>query len=152
VDAGSGNSPAREAKSFDDVSQKFRALARTSEETMARLEETRALILRGRSQREILHDSEFARLVARQETMAVIEQAKGIIMAERRCGPEEAFDLLRLASQRTNIKVHVLAEQIVERIASGGDADNVTPISRNPGPGTQAEPSPKSPRDAAPRG
>ena len=57
--------------------------------------------------------------------MPVIEQAKGIIMGQQRCGPEEAFALLRQASQRTNIKVHVLAAQIVERTASG---DNMTPI------------------------
>jgi len=139
VDAGSGNSPSGKAKSFDDVSQDFRALARTSEETMARLQATRDLILRGRSQRQV-HNSEFARLVARQETMAVIEQAKGIIMAQRKCGPEEAFDLLRLASQQTNIKVHALAAQIVERIASGGNADNVTPMTRDPRPGTRAQP------------
>jgi len=47
----------------------------------------------------------------------VIEQAKGIVMAQQRCGPDEAFDLLRRASQRKNVKVSVLAAQIVEQIA-----------------------------------
>jgi hypothetical protein len=74
----------------------------------------------------MLHDSEFARLLAKHETMAVIEQAKGIIMVQQGCGPAEAFDLLRRASQRINVKVHVLATQIVEHVASG---NNVTPIS-----------------------
>jgi len=60
--------------------------------------------------------------------MPVIEQAKGIVMAQQRCGPEEAFDVLRRASQRTNVKLHVLAEQIVKVIASGEDASNVTPM------------------------
>ena len=50
--------------------------------------------------------------------MPVIEQAKGILMAQQRCGPEEAFELLRRASQRANVKVNVLAEQIVEQVAS----------------------------------
>jgi len=59
--------------------------------------------------------------------MPVIEQAKGIVMAQQGCGPEEAFDLLRRASQRSNVKRHVLAEQIVEQIASGSSASNVTP-------------------------
>jgi hypothetical protein len=45
--------------------------------------------------------------------MPVIEQAKGIIMGQQQCGPDEAFDLLRRASQRSNVKVHVLAAQIV---------------------------------------
>ena len=65
--------------------------------------------------------------------MPVIEQAKGILMAQQRCGPDEAFDLLRRASQRANVKVHVLAEQIVEHVASGYEGDNVTPISAGGG-------------------
>ena len=60
--------------------------------------------------------------------MPVIEQAKGIVMAQQRCGPEEAFDVLRRASQRTNVKLHVLAEQIVKVIASGKGAGNVASI------------------------
>ena len=74
--------------------------------------------MKGRSQREILHDSAFARLQARLETMPVIEQAKGIVMAQNRCGPDEAFDLLRRASQRANVKISVLAAHLVEQIAS----------------------------------
>jgi ANTAR domain-containing protein len=66
--------------------------------------------------------------MARQETMPVIEQAKGIIMAQQKCGPDEAFDLLRRASQRANIKVHVLAAQIVGHVAVRNDPGNVTPI------------------------
>jgi hypothetical protein len=60
--------------------------------------------------------------------MPVIEQAKGIVMAQQRCGPDEAFDVLRRMSQRTNVKLHVLAAQIVEHIASSGNPGNVTPI------------------------
>jgi ANTAR domain len=72
----------------------------------------------GRPQRETLHDSVLARLQARLESMPVIEQAKGILMAQQRCGPDEAFDLLRRASQRANIKIRVLAAQIVQNVAS----------------------------------
>ena len=39
-------------------------------------------------------------------------------MAQHQCGPDEAFDLLRRASQRANVKVSVLATQIVEQVAS----------------------------------
>ena len=60
-----------------------------------------------------MHDSAYARLQARLGTMPVIEQAKGIIMAQHGCAPEEAFALLRQVSQRANVKVHVLAAQIV---------------------------------------
>jgi hypothetical protein len=46
-------------------------------------------------------------------TMPVIEQAKSILMAQQRCGPDEAFDLLRRASQRFNVPVRVLAARLV---------------------------------------
>jgi hypothetical protein len=65
----------------------------------------------------------------------VIEQAKGIIMAQHRCGPEEAFDLLRRASQRTNVKVRELAAQIIEHIASSDNHGNVVPIRLGAAPG-----------------
>lgn len=76
----------------------------------------------GRSQWELLRDSAFARLQARLDTMPVIEQAKGILMAQRQCGPDEAFDLLRGASQRGNVKVRALAARIVEQ-ASATESD-----------------------------
>jgi AmiR/NasT family two-component response regulator len=75
-----------------------------------------------------LGDTAFARLQARMSTMPVIEQAKGIVMAQQGCGPEEAFELLRRASQRTNVKLHMLAEQLVEQVASSTGASSVTPI------------------------
>ena len=64
-----------------------------------------------------LRYSAYARLQARLASLPVIEQAKGIIMA--RCGwPEDqAFDALRRASQRDNIKVRDLAAEIVARTA-----------------------------------
>jgi AmiR/NasT family two-component response regulator len=66
----------------------------------------------------VLRDSALARMQARLESLPVIEQAKGILMVQQRCGPDEAFDLLRRASQRANFKVHVLAAQIVANIAA----------------------------------
>jgi len=66
-------------------------------------------------------------LQAALESMPVIEQAKGIVMAQQRCGPHEAFNLLRRASQRTNIKVSVLAARIVEQIASSATGDSAMP-------------------------
>ncbi|MEV4388063.1 GAF and ANTAR domain-containing protein [Micromonospora sp. NPDC049580] len=47
---------------------------------------------------------------------AVIEQAKGIIMGERRCTPDEAFALLSKISQDTNRKVRDVAEALVARV------------------------------------
>jgi hypothetical protein len=65
------------------------------------------------SRQELLTDSPFARLYARLATMPVIEQAKGILIFQQGCGPDEAFGLLRRASQRSNVPLRVLAEQIV---------------------------------------
>jgi predicted KAP-like P-loop ATPase len=101
-----------------------------SAEARVRAQVTRDRFRQGRPHREILHDSPFARLLAKMGSMPVIEQAKGIVMAQQRCGPEEAFELLRQVSQRTNVKLNVLAEQIVEQVASGDNASNVTPISQ----------------------
>jgi hypothetical protein len=47
----------------------------------------------------------------------VIEQAKGIIMANSHCDEERAFEILRRASQRTNIKLREVARQIVLKAA-----------------------------------
>jgi len=44
---------------------------------------------------------------------AVIEQAKGVIMASVGCTSEEAFDLLRQQSQTENRKLRDIAEEIV---------------------------------------
>src|SRR5215467_582707 len=54
---------------------------------------------------------------ARLQSLPVIEQAKGIIMAQ--CGwPEDlAFDALRRASQRENMKLRDIAAKIVAKTA-----------------------------------
>ncbi|MEU7754879.1 ANTAR domain-containing protein [Micromonospora sp. NPDC049171] len=48
------------------------------------------------------------------ESRAVIEQAKGIIMGERRCTPEQAFAILSKLSQDSNRKVRDVASTLVE--------------------------------------
>jgi GAF domain-containing protein len=51
---------------------------------------------------------------AAMESRAVIEQAKGIIMAERRCSPDEAFSILSKLSQDTNRKLRDVAFAMVQ--------------------------------------
>ena len=72
---------------------------------------------------ELQQRSAHARVVARLQTMPVIEQAKGIIMAQSSCGPAEAFDALRRASQQSNIPVRELAAQLVANTAGEGRLD-----------------------------
>jgi GAF domain-containing protein len=47
------------------------------------------------------------------ESRAVIEQAKGVLMAQRRIDADQAFDVLRDASQRYNRKLRDIAQGIV---------------------------------------
>jgi hypothetical protein len=51
-------------------------------------------------------------------TRASIEQAKGVIMGIRRCGPDQAFAELRAVSQRTNTKLNVIAETLIAMVAN----------------------------------
>ena len=42
--------------------------------------------------------------------------AKGLIMAESRCGPDEAFAILSRTSMGRNVKLHTIAAEMVELI------------------------------------
>jgi hypothetical protein len=117
---GSGDLQPQITSRLNAARLEFDAQVRRFEAATARLQATFDQVRKGRPQREILHDSAFARLQAKLDTMPVIEQAKGILMAQYRCTPEEAFDLLRRASQNANVKVSVLAARIVEQIGSPG--------------------------------
>jgi len=85
-----------------------------------------------REGRERLQQSEYARLLARLDSMPVIEQAKGIIMAQSRCAEAEAFTRLRRASQHTNVPVRDLAAQIVATAAGRSARANRRPREDTP--------------------
>lgn len=53
------------------------------------------------------------------DSRAVIEQAKGILMASRGLNADQAFDVLVSASQRENRKLRDIALNLVETIAAG---------------------------------
>ena len=77
----------------------------------------------------MLRASAPARRQAGLGCIPVVEQAKGIVMAQQGCRPEEAFDLLHRASQRAHVHVYVLAAQVVQYLGSSENGSNVTPIS-----------------------
>ena len=56
-------------------------------------------------------------LQAAMDSRAVIEQAKGIVMGERRCTPDEAFRILTTVSQDSNRKLRDVAAALVARAA-----------------------------------
>ncbi len=47
---------------------------------------------------------------------SLIEQAKGVIMAQRRCDADTAFDVLITASQRENVKLRLVAQRVVDGV------------------------------------
>lgn len=53
-------------------------------------------------------------LAEAMRSRAVIEQAKGIVMAQQRCDADTAFGILRTASQNTNRKLRDIAVETVE--------------------------------------
>ena len=53
---------------------------------------------------------------AAMASRAVIEQAKGAIMAQNRCGPDRAFEILRVASMGRNVKLRDLARDLVTKL------------------------------------
>jgi hypothetical protein len=80
-----------------------------------------------------VRDSVMGRLQARLESLPTIEQAKGIIMARSGVSAEQAFDILRRASQRTNIKLRDLAADIVANAAGPiGPRRRLRPVLNDP--------------------
>lgn len=56
------------------------------------------------------------------QTRAPIEQAKGVLMAMRGIDADEAFDVLRVQSQETNVPVRVLAVDFLDKVTgTNGD-------------------------------
>jgi AmiR/NasT family two-component response regulator len=58
------------------------------------------------------------------QTRAVIEQAKGILMSQRRCDASEAFNLLAIASQRSNRRVRDIAKSLVDGVSGTPSTEN----------------------------
>ena len=67
-----------------------------------------------------IHDEQLEQAL---DSRDVIGQAKGILMAREGVGPDEAFDMLRRASQRVNVKLRDVAAQV----ARGAQAPQSAP-------------------------
>ncbi|MEH0934550.1 GAF and ANTAR domain-containing protein [Micromonospora psammae] len=78
---------------------------------------------------------------AAMRSRAVIEQAKGIIMGQRRCTADEAFAILAKVSQNSNRKVREVAESLVRQVTVGAAAPRQatpTPAQSAPNPDQSA--------------
>jgi GAF domain-containing protein len=60
-------------------------------------------------------------------TRAVIEQAKGIIMGDRRCSAQDAFDLLVRLSQTSHVKLREVAQALVDQVTTPPTAPEPKP-------------------------
>jgi hypothetical protein len=97
-------------------------------------EELHQLWLTAHPDVDLLRYSAHARLQAQLKSMPVIEQAKGIIMAQSGWPEDQAFDALRRASQRENMKLRDLAAKIVAKTVHSA------PVGAHPGPARTVRP------------
>ncbi|PYF98353.1 GAF domain-containing protein [Georgenia satyanarayanai] len=79
-------------------------------------EASRALTMAVRLAR---HAELSAQLQAALTSRAVIDQAIGVVMGQNRCDAEEAFAILRTASQHRNVKLRTVAQEIVTAVSRG---------------------------------
>jgi hypothetical protein len=74
----------------------------------------------GHVDRVTMLEAELAGLRRALHNRAVIEQAMGILAVLRRCTPEDAFQLLVRLSQVSNVKLHRIAQLLVQ-LTNGSD-------------------------------
>jgi hypothetical protein len=64
-------------------------------------------------------------------TRPTIEQAKGIVMAERRCSPDAAFQVLRQLSNETNVRLSDVALALVYKAQTAEQSEHRTARDRS---------------------
>ncbi|WP_282948752.1 ANTAR domain-containing protein [Cellulomonas endometrii] len=89
----------------------------------------RALAVAARVEEQARVNADLKQAMASRTT---IDQALGVIMAQNRCSPEEAFAILRRASQHRNAKLRDVAAQIVTRV-SGAEPHSANEFRDRPG-------------------
>jgi GAF domain-containing protein len=57
-------------------------------------------------------------------TRRLIDQAIGLVMAQNRCTADEAFNILRRASQNRNVKINRLAAEMIHNVTGRGADTN----------------------------
>jgi hypothetical protein len=91
--------------------EQAKALVERTRETLDRVAADRAHRAHPDTRNQLREELEGLRRA--MEHRAVIEQAKGIIMASTGRTPDEAFELLRQQSQHSNMKLRDIAADIV---------------------------------------
>ncbi|MBV9369028.1 MAG: GAF and ANTAR domain-containing protein [Frankiales bacterium] len=99
------------ARSADAFDAEATALAHVVAGQVGLASQVSAAFFRHRDLAEQLADAMSSR--------AMIEQAKGVIMADRRCDADAAFAILREMSQRNHRKLREVARDVVENVSRG---------------------------------
>jgi AmiR/NasT family two-component response regulator len=73
-------------------------------------------------------------MVGACESRTTIDLATGIIMEQIRCSQDEAFTLLRNASQSRNQKLHDVANDILNNRPGSHSKATITHFDHNPDP------------------
>lgn len=73
--------------------------------------------------------------VAAMNSRRIIDLAIGMIMDRRQCGPDEAFALLRRASQEGNVKLRDVAGELVGSVAGDEPVERSAPFTGHQDPG-----------------
>ncbi|MEU2059147.1 ANTAR domain-containing protein [Streptomyces sp. NPDC013455] len=79
-------------------------------------------VVRERAEQLDLLRLEIEQLRHAMDSRPVIDQARGILMAAHGCTPEQAWEMLREASQRSNTKLRQVAEAVTASAAPDGPA------------------------------
>lgn len=86
------------------------------EESRARLFAHHASVVLANAAAYANAEARTEQLLQALETRDIIGQAKGVLMAGEGCTPDEAFDMLRRASQRTHRKLRDVAQEVVDAV------------------------------------
>jgi response regulator NasT len=108
-------------QSLDRVLDRYGALLTEDQMTDGQADEfveaATSFVASAKDYRELLH--EVTHLRRALTSRATIDQAKGVLMAERRCSAEAAFGLLARLSQDTNVRVADVAAALVYQAQRG---------------------------------
>jgi GAF domain-containing protein len=72
--------------------------------------------------------------IAAMDHRHVIDLAVGMVMAQARCGPTQAFSLLRRQSQRSGVKLHEVAQRLVSAVSDGEGVGSAHFLARGSAP------------------
>jgi len=101
---------------YSEQAHGFRAL----DEALLGLYTTAAQAALRNARRYLRAREQVAQLSRALTSRAVIDQAKGVVMAVHRVGPDEAFAMLVDRSQHENVKLRDFAERFIEDISDDG--------------------------------